>query len=86
MITYRKLALLLVIAFALGVFSGSSWSSDGILPNVIPDAKERFISKLARLGLRLLLFAEPPPPDIPRPAMHRLGDDGHMMLDHGASL
>lgn len=83
---YRKCIFLLLIAFALGLFCGSSWSRDGILPNVFPDAKERFITKLARLGLRVLLFAEPPPPDLPRPVMHQLGDDGYMSLDHGASL
>lgn len=86
MISYKKALCLIVLAFFIGVFSGSSWSNEGILPNVIPTAKERFISKLARLGLRLLLFAEPPPPNMPPPSMHRLGDDGHMMLDHGASL
>ncbi len=86
MIDYRKGIFLLLIAFALGLFCGSSWSNEGILPNIIPDAKERFISKLARLGLRLLLFAEPPPSDMPRPAMHQLGEDGYLTLDHGASL
>lgn len=86
MISYRKAICLAVLAFAIGVFSGSSWSSDRIIPNVIPDAKERFISKLARLGLRLLLFAEPPPTEEPRPAMHRLGEDGYLTIDHGASL
>ncbi len=82
----RKVVCLLLVAFALGLFLGSSWSRSSVLPNIIPDAKERFISKLARLGLKLLLFAEPPPPDIPQPAMHSLGSDGYFKLDHGASL
>lgn len=86
MITYRKAVCLIALAFAIGVFAGSSWSTNKILPNVIPDAKERFISKLARLGLRLLLFAEPPPSDEPKPALHALGDDGYMKIDHGAAL
>lgn len=46
----------------------------------------KFLRTLSKFGLALLLFAEPPPPDDPRPATHSLGADGYLTLDHGASL
>lgn len=46
----------------------------------------KFLRALSKVGLALLLFAEPPPPDEPKPAMHQLGADGYLTLDHGASL
>jgi hypothetical protein len=87
MLIDRKLVSVVVICLAAGWWLGSSPSSP-----INPTPQRPVLQKLsrlailaARLGLRLALFAEPPPQADGRQLVHAtaVDADGHRVVDHG---
>ncbi len=78
---FEKLKVYIVIgllAFALGSYVANNTWMRAERPFL------RAIGTAAKLGLRLMVFMEPPPPELNYET--RLGSDGYMELNHETSL
>lgn len=75
----KTIIVVALLAFALGSYCAGS--------SIIKPERPvlRAISTAARLGLKLLVFMEPPPPQEPT-YEHRIGDDGFEVINHARSL
>ena len=81
----RLIGTSLACAFLLGIVVSLVWLDGG----QAQAAGDRFVGRLARLGLRFMFLSEPYPTvedKEPQPAMYRLGSDGYAILNHGRSL
>lgn len=76
---YKVMAVIALLAFALGSYVANETGRRSERPLLT------WISRAARLGLRLLVFMDPPPPVEPQ-YQTRIGDDGYQVLDHARSL
>jgi len=75
----KALIVLALLSFALGSYVANETGRRSERPVL------RWISNAARLGLRLLVFMDPPPPVEPQ-YQTSIGDDGYRQLDHKRSL
>jgi hypothetical protein len=69
-------------AFLLGIVLTAALNSPRLSPSAVGD---RILGRLAKTGLKLLFFQEPPQEE-PRQVMNAIGSDGFQLIDHGASL
>ena len=76
---YKVFVVVALLAFALGSYVANETGRRSDRPVL------RWISNAARLGLRLLVFMDPPPPVEPQ-YQTSIGDDGYRQLDHQRSL
>ena len=76
---YKVFIVVGLLAFALGSYVANETGRRSERPVL------RWISHAARLGLRLLVFMDPPPPVEPQ-YQTSIGDDGYRQLDHQRSL
>jgi len=72
----KSIVLALVIAFAVGGYIGDEFRKEPERPVL------KFLAKVARTGLWLMVLGEKPQP--PSPAYTRAPDPDH--IDHGRSL
>ena len=77
----RLLVIAGILGCALGWFAATSPASP-IRP--APDRPVlRFLAKLARTGLWVMMFAEPPPQETKTYIVHaRVDEDGHPVINH----
>ena len=76
---YKVFVVVALLAFALGSYVANETGRRSERPVL------RWISSAARLGLRLLVFMDPPP-EVERQYQTLIGDDGYRQLNHGQSL
>ena len=76
---YKVFIVVALLAFALGSYVANETGRRSERPVL------RWISNAARLGLRLIVFMDPPPPVEPQ-YQTSIGDDGYRQLDHQRSL
>lgn len=81
----KKVMQTLVIAGILGVAVGWFAATSPLSP--IKPERERpvlkLLAKLARTGLWVMMFADPPPKDSTHRIVHsRVDDEGHKVLNH----
>ena len=76
---YKVFVVVALLAFALGSYVANETGRRSERPVL------RWISSAARLGLRLLVFMDPPP-EVERQYQTSIGDDGYRQLDHQRSL
>ena len=76
---YKVFIVVALLAFALGSYVANETGRRSERPVL------RWISNAARLGLRLMVFMDPPPPVEPQ-YQTRIGTDGFQTLDHQRSL
>ena len=76
---YKVFVVVALLAFALGSYVANETGRRSERPLLT------WISRAARLGLRFLVFMDPPPPVEPQ-YQTRIGDDGYQVLDHSRSL
>ena len=76
---YKVFVVVALLAFALGSYVANKTGRRSERPVL------RWISNAARLGLRLMVFMDPPPPVEPQ-YQTRIGGDGYQTLDHQRSL
>jgi len=76
---YKVFIVVGLLAFALGSYVANETGRRSERPVL------RWISNAARLGLRMLVFLDPPPP-VETQYQTSIGDDGYRQLDHQRSL
>ena len=76
---YKVFIVVALLAFALGSYVANETGRRSERPVL------RWISNAARLGLRMLVFMDPPPPVEPQ-YQTCIGEDGYRQLNHGQSL
>lgn len=77
----RSTAIVLVVVFGLGYWYASSRAEPPAPHKDRPLL--RWVVKLAKAGLWVALFAEGPPADEPQSlAKTRVGEDGHLEVEH----
>jgi len=76
---HKTLLIALLVAFALGSYCANSTFIKPERPML------RAISTAARLGLKLLVFMDPPPA-VEQSIQHQVGDDGFEVLNHAQAL
>lgn len=76
---HRTFLVIALLGFALGSYCTGSTLIKPERPVL------RAISTAARLGLKLLVFMEPPPQEEPT-YQHCVGDDGYDQISHARSL
>ncbi len=77
---YKLFIVVALLAFALGSYVANETGRRSERPAL------RWLSNAARLGLRLLVFMDPPQPPAEQQYQMSVGDDGYRQLDHQRSL
>lgn len=77
---YKVFIVVALLAFALGSYVANETGRRSERPVL------RWISNAARLGLRLLVFMDPPPAQAEQQYQTCIGEDGYRQLDHQRSL
>lgn len=75
----KAVIVLALLSFALGSYVANETGRRSERPVL------RWISNAARLGLRLMVFMDPPPP-VETQYQTCIGEDGYRQLDHKRSL